>query len=186
MKTEINRVVHILRMTGDEKDKSTLFKAFGFQSRTDIEIDKDGAIKFATPHCTPYDTIEEASRLHPNVKISVIFADEDLGNNVGAYILKGGERLKEFVPENGSIEAYKMAMDILENYHYIDEFMFDFNEDDAGEELPELLMKLAYDRGVLYDEYPEFVLNRFLEWAIQDENFEMASKLRDNELITLN
>ena len=182
----INRITHILRMTGNQKDVNTLFKYFGFDTKKDVAVDDDGAIKFITANYTPYKSFEEVSRKYPKIKFSLMFADEDLGNNVGAYIIKNGERLKEYVPKNGSLEAYRLAMDITENYYYLEDYMFYFNEDDAGEEFPELLLELAYQRGILHDEYPEFVLNRFMGWALRDSNYEMAAIIRDKTLVTLN
>lgn len=52
--------------------------------------------EFDTAWSTPYEVLVELSKQFPNSKISVDYADEDIGNNCGGYILKNGKLIAEY------------------------------------------------------------------------------------------
>ena len=54
------------------------------------------------------------SRKYPEQTITYRWADEDMGYNVGEMAFRGGECVRQNVPEEGSPAAYKMAAEILE------------------------------------------------------------------------
>lgn len=64
----------------------------------DAEIDDidDGIIQFDTAWSFPYPVIETLSKMNPDDEIEVQYADEDIGHNLGHYIIKNGEIIKEF------------------------------------------------------------------------------------------
>lgn len=53
------------------------------------------------------------SKKYPEQTITYRWADEDIGYNVGEFILKGGEIIDENVPDGGTKEAYELAAKIL-------------------------------------------------------------------------
>lgn len=55
----------------------------------------DNTYEFDTAWSTPYEVLVELSKQFPNSTISVDYADEDIGNNCGSYVLKNGELLEE-------------------------------------------------------------------------------------------
>jgi hypothetical protein len=50
-----------------------------------------GALNFETAWSCPKPVLRALSAKHPDVEISVRYADEDIGSNCGTLILKGGE-----------------------------------------------------------------------------------------------
>lgn len=47
-------------------------------------------LRFDTAWAHPLPVIEELSRRHPSERIYVRYADEDLGSNLGEYVMQGG------------------------------------------------------------------------------------------------
>lgn len=92
----------------------------------DIE-DTEDTIYFCTAWRGVPVLIEMLSVRFPEVEFEYYYADEDFGNNVGAYTFKNGEKAKN-IPENRSKEAYDLACEIMnttlkehcinENYEY--------------------------------------------------------------------
>lgn len=76
-----------------------------------LEDDIDGMmrISFDTAWSHPRPVILALSKMFPTETIRVVYADEDLGYNVGAYEIRNGEILKENIPEGGSEEAKDLA-----------------------------------------------------------------------------
>lgn len=65
---------------------------------------------------TAWDGVPELIRLmsekYPDVSIVYKYADEDIGYNVGMMCFVGGKQQDEFIPEEGSPEACKLAAQI--------------------------------------------------------------------------
>lgn len=55
----------------------------------------DITIEFKTAWSTPVPIFEELSKQHPEVSISIIFADEDIGSNCGRYVMLNGKEIDE-------------------------------------------------------------------------------------------
>lgn len=55
----------------------------------------DDAIEFQTAWSTPVPVFEALSKQHPEVTISISFADEDIGSNCGRYVLLNGQEIDE-------------------------------------------------------------------------------------------
>lgn len=53
----------------------------------------DFGIRFDTAWTTPLPVIRRISQMFPDVKLTIEFADEDIGQNCGVYVLKDGEIL---------------------------------------------------------------------------------------------
>lgn len=51
----------------------------------------DGRVQFDTAWSHPFPVLEALSKKFPNDRIRVRFADEDLGNNLGEYVIQAGE-----------------------------------------------------------------------------------------------
>ena len=54
------------------------------------------------------------SRKYPEQTITYRWADEDIGHNVGEFVIKDGEVIDINVPGDGSREAYEMAAEIMD------------------------------------------------------------------------
>jgi hypothetical protein len=69
-----------------------------------------GTIQFDTAWSTPFPVVQKLARMFPELDFEVKFADEDLGNNCGAYQFKDGELVGEYQPEG--TEAVKFACEV--------------------------------------------------------------------------
>lgn len=68
-------------------------------------------VRFDTAWSHPVPIIEELSRRNPGVTIEVLYADEDMGSNCGAYSITDGE-ITEQIIEDGTDEAYELAAQV--------------------------------------------------------------------------
>jgi hypothetical protein len=146
----------------------------------DTNENEDDGIYFQTAWSNPYPVMEALSRKYPDVVFHVRFADEDFGHNVGEYSLQNGNVISENVPEGGSEEAYEMAADITGYESYLTDRVYDI-EAETIEELEDYekkYIKAVYDKEVIED-FPRVVIDYMLELAVADENFELATQLRD-------
>jgi hypothetical protein len=140
----------------------------------------DDGVYFDTAWSNPYPVMEALSRKYPDVVFHVRFADEDFGHNVGEYSLKNGDVIYENIPEGGTEEAYEMAGDITGDGSYITDRLYEI-EAETIEELENYeknYIKIVYNKGIVED-FPRVVIDYMLELAVADENFELASQLRD-------
>ena len=69
-------------------------------------------LRFDTAWSHPLPVVAALSRRFPEERIDVMYADEDLGYNVGAYVMQGGEIIEERTPEGGATEARDLAAQI--------------------------------------------------------------------------
>ena len=76
--------------------------------------EKDGIISFLSAWSAPRAIVNELSRQYPSLELSISWADEDLGHNVGRASYQNGQLVDEFIPEPGSLEALQMACEIQE------------------------------------------------------------------------
>jgi len=75
--------------------------------------DGDDTMCFLTAWSAVPGLMEKLSEKYPEQTITYRWADEDIGNNVGEMVLKGGEIIEDHTPVPGSREAYEMASDIM-------------------------------------------------------------------------
>jgi len=94
--------------------------------------------------------------------------------------LKNGDTISENIPEGGSEEAYEMAADITGYESYLTDRVYDIEAEtiDALEDYEKQYIKAVYDKEVIED-FPRVVIDYMLELAVADENFELATRLRD-------
>lgn len=91
-------------------------------------------IQFQTAWSHPTPVIFALAKKFPDVRLSVRYADEDFGFNVGEYVLEGDIVISENVPEGGTQEAYNLALDVMPEYlEYIktDEFDLPIFDDEG-------------------------------------------------------
>lgn len=151
----------------------------------DVDVDREyNHVEFNTAWATPFAFFLKVSKKYKGVKITVKYADEDYGHNVGVYTLEGGVVVNENVPDGGSLEAYKLASDILggEDY-FIEEFFYEVQVTDTELDLENGLNKfcvyiLYRDRFVCNDTKP-YILKHLEKMAVENENFEYAKELKD-------
>lgn len=142
-----------------------------------VILDKN-KIKFTTGDSTPFEVMIRLSVMFPRVTVKVEYADEDIGVNVGMYKLDNGEVTEHNQPLMASVEAYTMAIDITGDTFYIEEFLHDMTEDDALEEFPEQLIKVAYLKRSISKFLPTFILENFRAKAVKEEDYEFASEVK--------
>ena len=56
--------------------------------------------------------MDKLSRMFPEIKMDLQWADEDVGYNVGHVVLLAGKAIAGHIPEGGSREAYEMSFQI--------------------------------------------------------------------------
>ena len=99
---------------------------------------------FETALMHPYPVIAALSRKFPDTRFCVSFADEDLGNDTGAYDIRNGELLCGGELDNGSREAYELAFSHWggeEGYKLVDDTYYcqvnaEETDDDTGTPSP--------------------------------------------------
>lgn len=69
-------------------------------------------VKFQTAWSMPAKWLQKLVEKFPNETISIRWADEDFGNNVGSITING-ENVTGGPLENGSVEAEKLAMELI-------------------------------------------------------------------------
>ena len=137
-------------------------------------------ISFETAWGTPYPVIEALSRKFPEAVISMRYADEDFGHNVGEYTFQAGDIVEETTPEGGSNEAYELAADIQGSPEWFTDRLYEI-EAETADELEDYeinSIRYVYDKGVL-DEFPKVVLEVMEQMAVQDENYEFAERIKN-------
>lgn len=145
----------------------------------DIEI-SDDQVMFHTAWSTPFRAMVKMSKAFPEVYISVRYVDEDFGSNVGEYTLLGGDLQDENVPDNGTEEAYRLAIDILGGDHHFSDDLSDADGDfDIYDTYYATCIKMNHEKDYPFDDFPKKVLNKLLEYAIRDEKYERANKIKE-------
>ena len=132
----------------------------------------ESMIVFSTAWGTPYHAITILSVKYPTLRFEVEFADEDFGHNVGKYTFLDGECVDENIPEGGSFEALRMAIEVRGDEEY---YLVDYLCENVVDELDEFtsnLVVLAHEQQELTDDYPVVVLNKLKELALADEQYE--------------
>ena len=137
-------------------------------------------ISFETAWSTPYPVIEALSRKYPEAVISMRYADEDFGHNVGEYTFQAGDIVEETTPEGGSDAAYELAADIQGSPEWYTDRLYEI-EAESADELEDYeinSIRYVYAKGVL-DEFPKVVLEVMEQMAVQDENYEFAERIKN-------
>lgn len=77
------------------------------------EVDLDeGLVRFDSAWSHPYPVLVALTQKFPEHEISVRYADEDLGQNCGAYTVLNVEMIEDNTPDYGSPEAYELACQV--------------------------------------------------------------------------
>jgi hypothetical protein len=147
----------------------------------------DYAFEFLSAWSTPIAAMMVLSKLHPEVEIFVRYFDEDFGANVGEYKLLGGKVTYIYQPADCTEAAYRLAIDIDGSDRYYTDDLLDIDEDnDIDDTYTATCIKLAHEKGAIYNDYAVNVLNRLLELAVEAENYEQAGLIKkyiDNPII---
>tara|TARA_R110000868_G_scaffold103015_4_gene283785 strand:- start:605 stop:1414 length:810 start_codon:yes stop_codon:yes gene_type:complete len=145
----------------------------------------DSECGFLTAWNTPYSAMVKLSEMYPKFIFMISYADEDTGNNVGEYHLTCGDTFFENTPENGSIEAYKLAITITgDDYQLSADYINDLIDDKNNEldDYARMLLNVVYDSG-LVGEYCEVALDYLKGRAMgDDENYEYLQKLMPSNI----
>ena len=68
-------------------------------------------VSFETAWSAPFEVLDALSKMHPELKILLEYADEDLGSNCGVVLYKNGEAIDGFLPETYK-EGIELALAI--------------------------------------------------------------------------
>lgn len=79
----------------------------------DIERRSDTVIKFETAWSMPTQWLQKLVEKFPGERITIRWADEDFGDNVGAITINADGSAEGGKLENGSPEAHKLAMELI-------------------------------------------------------------------------
>lgn len=71
------------------------------------------AFGFETAWSAVIELITTVSRIYPEVEFTYSYADEDFGSNLGKVVLKAGDIIDEYFPEEQTDAAYDFATEIL-------------------------------------------------------------------------
>lgn len=75
-------------------------------------LTEDGSVRFLTAWERPEPVIRHLSARFPEVALEHLWADEDIGHNVGRAVYLGGQTTELLLPAPGSTEALQLALDI--------------------------------------------------------------------------
>ena len=132
------------------------------------------------PYLGNYEQLLAQTRVQ--VTFEVEFSDEDFGYNVGKMKLFEGIIVDSFYPEGGSEEAYELALEIQgDNDYYTWDIFFEVNEDEKElNSFIKTMIGIAYKKEKVIDkDMPLIVLNEFLSLALEKEDYEFATEVRD-------
>jgi len=119
------------------------------------------------------------SMRYPDALFTVKFADEDFGSNTGQYTYKNGEAFEVYVPQSGSVEAYRSAVEVMGEdrlvYYLEDE---NLEENDLKSKSYRTIIQLVLEFELLGD-YPKIVLDLLEEKSIQAEKYHFAKRIKD-------
>lgn len=147
------------------------------QNALETTIISHNKVKFFTDDNCPYEALNSLSKLFPTIKIKLQWADEDLGYNVGEMFIKDGVVIESTAPKNGSFEAFEMAISITDDRFYITDFLYAVEEWELDNEFITMCIKLAFRFRVADEMFPSFILSKFEEWAVREEDYEFASEV---------
>ena len=90
----------------------TKWNAYSFGDKRDSET----IVYFETAWAAPKELMRLLSEQFPDVKISLIWADEDTGYNAGNLLFHNGKEVEKNEPKGGSKEAYEIAFEMRPDY----------------------------------------------------------------------
>jgi len=133
----------------------------------------ENTISFDTAWSTPFPVMEKLSEMFTDVTLHIAFADEDIGNNCGFYVLIGGKIQKEYLPSG--YEATKFALNIKGGDYGLMDFIScnlinltndeNVNEQELKEDISEILSS-------------ELVQKEFLTEVINNHEEEEKDKIK--------
>jgi hypothetical protein len=159
------------------------YQHWGTKWNADEVIINDNEITFNTAWNTPEPIFIKLSEMFPMVTFEVEFSDEDFGYNVGKFKLFEGIIVDSFYPKGGSEEAYELALEIQgDNDYYTWDIFFEVDEDEKElSNFHKAMIGISYKQEKVIDkDMPLIVLNEFLSLALEKEDYEFASKVRDS------
>lgn len=80
----------------------------------ETSLNKDGTLRFLTAWSCPQPVTQRLSERFPDVTMDHLWADENIGHNVGRAVYHAGQVLKAHLPTEGSEAAIQLSRDIME------------------------------------------------------------------------
>lgn len=140
----------------------------------------DNEIEFQTAWSTPKSALIKLSELFPKVEISVRFYDEDIGNNIGEYVLLNGETISENNPDNIE-DGLNLYLDITGDYYFVSDRFgeLDFSDDEIDSFDLACINIACKKEMILHNiDIKKNVLEAIMQVAVENENFEYANELK--------
>ena len=138
-------------------------------------------ISFDTAWSCPYNVILQLSKLFPEVNITLQYADEDIGQNVGVIEFYNGEEVDRNIPEDED-EALELAANIKGDDYYLNgEYLREILEDGGSveEEFSKRLLRIMYKNNDL-DSSNIDILESLLKLAIENNDLSKQETIRSN------
>ena len=188
------------------KMSKELIEKFGFDNWYDWQLNvwgtkwnaynqkelRDNSFQFETAWATPSNFVQNFSKMFPEVTFEMKYADEDMGYNVGKYHLKNGEYIFTELPEGGSVDAYKLALELHggADSWMLNKLFEDLEEDelakaiqsakDRSSSFEAMAVRLVYEFEISNDNYPIVLSQYLLERAVENENYSYANKIKNS------
>jgi len=151
----------------------------------DVHIEGD-IISFDTAWSHPFPVIQALCEKFPDVTFSVEYADEDTGSNVGRYTQQNLEELEVDQPENGSKEAYKMAIEISGGWDYhierLTEPDLEYENPDEdianGDKYFTAILEVLVEDEAVDASFSQYQIDWAMEYAVKQEMFKYAETLK--------
>lgn len=135
-------------------------------------------IYFLTAWSNPFELMIKLSENYPDAEFNLRYADENFGYNVGEYTMKNGEIIYDDIPKGGTPDAYLMAGEIYDPT-YIACRIEEMEPEDLNEGWGMNYIKAAY-KGKIIGDYQKFVFDALEKLAVEEEDYEMAQKIKEH------
>lgn len=152
----------------------TKWNAYSFDPKRNFRAGEYLGVYFQTAWATPSSVIVALSKKFPEEVITVMYADEDTGHNLGIYSVKNGENIFEWHPESGSSEANRFAI-------LLQEGPFECGDPEIDTIVREQFLHL--NENFEYDEDYEEKYEWVCAWRgiFSDEEWNKLGKLKEKE-----
>lgn len=143
--------------------------------------DNGDDISFDTAWSTPYNVILQLSKIFPEINITLQYADEDIGHNVGIIEFYNGEETSSNIPSNED-EALELAANIKGDDYYLNgECLREILEDGGSieEEFSKRLLRIMY-KNKYFDSSNEDILEGLLKLAIENSDITKQEMIKSN------
>jgi hypothetical protein len=157
----------------------------------DSEVISKNCFSFYTLNATPHSAIIKMSMKYRNIKFIIKYADEDIGYNVGEYVLLNGETIDVTFYDDFNKDSFILAYKIIGDEYFVRELIYYLDSQEINDAILNIdtyfnsIFLAILELEIVDDKYPHEV-NRFLmEKALENEQYEYAAKLQPILALTI-